>query len=372
MRILVHEFVTGGGLAGRDVPSSLAREGAAMRTALVADLAATRRHEIVATADPRFPLRAPRSVHVETLSDDGGEARLDSLIDRVDAVWFVAPESNGCLERLAATAERKGRILLGSGAETIRKASDKARLSRLLTRHGVAHPATRCVHDASEWETAAGEIGYPIVIKPARGAGCEGVQLVRTPGQMLSVAGSIRRDAARGPVLLQRYLPGTAASVSLLADGKRAVALTLNAQSVRFGYGRRRDGRVPWGPPSGGRALSLPFRYGGGRTPLDHPLAARAVAAALRTCEALPGLRGYVGIDLVLTQSEAVVIEVNPRLTTAYLGVRSALDGNVAEMALAACAGLLPLSPPARRCVRFTAGGRILSVVSLRAPSHAS
>ena len=42
MRILVHEFVSGGGLAGRPVPASLAREGAAMLTALVADLAAIR------------------------------------------------------------------------------------------------------------------------------------------------------------------------------------------------------------------------------------------------------------------------------------------------------------------------------------------
>ena len=54
MRILVHEFASGGGLAGRDVPASLGREGSAMLTALVADLAAIGCHEIVTTADPRF------------------------------------------------------------------------------------------------------------------------------------------------------------------------------------------------------------------------------------------------------------------------------------------------------------------------------
>jgi predicted ATP-grasp superfamily ATP-dependent carboligase len=65
---------------------------------------------------------------------------------------------------------------------------------------------------------------------------------------------------------------------------------------------------------------------------------------------------------VVLTDSEAVVIEVNPRLTTAYLGVRWALEGNVAALALAACAGALPAPPPARRHVRYTAAGRIVSV----------
>jgi predicted ATP-grasp superfamily ATP-dependent carboligase len=63
----------------------------------------------------------------------------------------------------------------------------------------------------------------------------------------------------------------------------------------------------------------------------------------------------------VLTDSEAVVIEVNPRLTTAYLGVRSAFEANVAALALAACAGTLPAPSPARRRVRFTAAGRIVS-----------
>ena len=38
MRILVHEFVSGGGLTGKAVPLSLAREGSAMRGALVAGL----------------------------------------------------------------------------------------------------------------------------------------------------------------------------------------------------------------------------------------------------------------------------------------------------------------------------------------------
>ena len=79
----------------------------------------------------------------------------------------------------------------------------------------------------------------------------------------------------------------------------------------------------------------------------------------VRACAALPGLRGYVGVDLVLTDAGPVVIEVNPRLTTAYLGVRAVLDENVAAMALAACEGTLPEQPIARRCVRFTASGLV-------------
>ena len=101
------------------------------------------------------------------------------------------------------------------------------------------------------------------------------------------------------------------------------------------------------------------FSYRGGSTPFDHPLAEAAAVAAARTCAAIPGLRGYVGVDLVLTDSDPVVIEVNPRLTMSYLGVRAVLDENVAALALEACHGRLPGRPVARRHARFTAAGRV-------------
>jgi predicted ATP-grasp superfamily ATP-dependent carboligase len=341
MRILVYEFVSGGGLAGRNVPASLGREASAMLTALVADLAAIGCHEIVTTADARFPHTMPHGVEVVTLptARKAREAVVDGLMASADAVWLVAPETDRCLERLAAKAERQRTPILGPSAAVIRRASDKAALPRRLARLGVRHPATCALHPGANWARSAREVGYPVVVKPGRGAGCQGVSLARN-GHELRRAVAAARATGAGPVLLQQYVEGTAASVSLLADGRHAVALTVNAQSVRS---------------------SRPFSYRGGRTPFDHPLASRAIEAAVDTCQALPGLRGFVGVDLVLTATDAIVIEVNPRLTTAYLGVRSALEENVAALAVRACAGVLPPLPPVRRRVRFTAAGRIVS-----------
>jgi predicted ATP-grasp superfamily ATP-dependent carboligase len=336
MRILVHEFASGGGLAGEAVPASLAREGSAMRDALVADVAAIGRHEIVTTVDSRFPLSAPPGVEVIELAP--GAAMLDALIASVDAVWLVAPETNGCLERLARRVERKGKTLLGPGVSAIRMASDKTRLPHRLARHGIRHPETRVLRPGIDPVIAAREIGYPVVVKPARGAGCEAVRLARGARELRQVLADY--PGGGGLMVLQRYVRGVAASVSLLGDGRRAVPLTLNAQHVR-----------------GSRRLS----YSGGRTPLAHPLARQASQAAWKTCQALPGLRGYIGVDVVLTDREVVVIEVNPRLTTAYLGVRAAVEENVADLALVACLGMLPAPPRVRREVRFSAGGHILS-----------
>ena len=339
MRILVHEFVSGGGLAGKPVPSSLAREGRAMRDALVADLAASGDHDVVVTTDSRFPLRSRQGVREARLS--AAPSALSRLMDSVDAVWLIAPESDRCLEKLARRVERRGKTLLGPSAAVIRAVADKAVLPRWLSRANVSHPVTEVCSTSAGCRKLARQLGYPLVLKPATGAGCAGVCLVRSERDLERGISSVRRAQARGPIVVQRYLRGLAASVSLLTDGRRAHALALNGQRVR---------------------PAPEFTYHGGQTPLRHPLERRAVAAARRACEVFTGLRGYVGVDLVLTESDVFVIEVNPRLTTAYLGVRAIADENVAALALKACAGRLPRTRLRQRpVVRFSADGRLAS-----------
>jgi predicted ATP-grasp superfamily ATP-dependent carboligase len=338
MRILVHEHVSGGGFAGRDVHTPMLREGLAMRDALIADLLATGQHDITVTVDPRFPLRARKSVDVIRMRT-WGTSKLDAAMASVDAVWLIAPETNCCLERLASRAESLPVALLGSPSAVIRRACDKRALAHHLRRHGIPHPATRVIQHATDAAKRASALGYPVVVKPVRGAGCAGVSVAHNPLQLELAIAFARLIAPRGPLLLQEYVAGLPASVSLLADGRRAMPLTINYQDIRR------------------RATHLTYR--GGSTPLDHPRAICALEAAVRACESLPGLRGFIGVDLVLTNSEAVVIEVNPRLTTAYLGVRAAVAGNVAAMALDACRGNLPGSVFPTHRVEFEQSGRV-------------
>jgi predicted ATP-grasp superfamily ATP-dependent carboligase len=342
MRIFVYEFASGGGFAGRNVPLSLAREGLAMLRALVTDLSSMPEHEIVTTVDRRFDLDA---AGVEVLEISPANRSLpDNVMASADAVWLIAPETDRCLERLAARVERRKKLLLGSGAAAIRRASDKSGLARLLRAHDLPSPETvvlRSATDIADARRAAVRLGYPVVVKPSRGAGCEGVTLVRAPGGLRRAIVRARAAGNQAPVLIQRYVKGVPASVSLLADGQRGVVLTVNRQLI-----------------SGAE----PFSYRGGITRFDHPLATLAAETAMRALAALPGLRGYVGVDLVLTRTEAFVIEVNPRLTTSYLGVRAAIQGNVAAMAMAACDGVLPAAVEVHRPLRFSSSGRIAPV----------
>jgi predicted ATP-grasp superfamily ATP-dependent carboligase len=49
---------------------------------------------------------------------------------------------------------------------------------------------------------------------------------------------------------------------------------------------------------------------------------------------AIPGLAGIFGIDLIFAKGGPCIVEVNPRLTTSYVGLRRALNVNPAVLVL--------------------------------------
>jgi predicted ATP-grasp superfamily ATP-dependent carboligase len=91
------------------------------------------------------------------------------------------------------------------------------------------------------------------------------------------------------------------------------------------------------------------FRYLGGSLPLPEISASRAIALALQAVAGIDGLRGYVGVDLVLgDDGHDYAIEINPRLTTSYLGLRQLCEQNLAERILRLAQGEI-VEPPSWR-----------------------
>jgi len=95
------------------------------------------------------------------------------------------------------------------------------------------------------------------------------------------------------------------------------------------------------------------LKYLGGAGPLPGELAERAVAIARRAAECVPGLHGYFGVDVLLGECD-LAIEINPRLTTSYLGLRYLTGWNIAARLLGQ---FLPTSQ--WRGVRFRAVGEV-------------
>jgi predicted ATP-grasp superfamily ATP-dependent carboligase len=156
----------------------------------------------------------------------------------------------------------------------------------------------------------------PWIVKPRFGAGSVGVRVHNShPHPLSRKAGrgeqeKVREDVEIEGEVIQPLIVGRAASVAFLIGPKQTIALAPCWQHLDEG-----------------------FQYLGGSTPIPSDLAVRAVSIARRAIDAVSGLNGYVGVDVILGD-EDMAIETNPRLTTSYIGLRQLAQDNLAEALL--------------------------------------
>jgi predicted ATP-grasp superfamily ATP-dependent carboligase len=225
-----------------------------------------------------------------------------------------------------------GGRLLGGSQEAIEIASDKHRTAEHLRATGLPVPHGRVL---AANERLPADFRFPAVLKPIDGAGSLDVQLVTSADQPLT---------RRGVMRLEEFHPCVPASVAVLC-GPREMAPLLPCGQHLSGDGR--------------------FTYLGGSLPLEPAAADRAARLAVAAVRTLPEPLGYFGVDLVLGDDPSgashVVIEINPRLTTSYVGLRAAARKNLAAgmMAIAEGGDWEPLW--VERPVSFSADGTIES-----------
>jgi predicted ATP-grasp superfamily ATP-dependent carboligase len=301
-RVFVYEYLSGGGLIGDPaLAAELMPQGLAMRDAMVEDLLDCDDCELtVAAADAARPASGGRSVQPRA-----DESALDFVVRQSrghDLVWAVAPECDGVLWQLAAIVAPS--CWLGCEREAIAVASSKHATAVHCAAHGVSTPLT-WLGDATvrRW-----------VVKPDDGAGAADTRVHGDYG-----AACRDRDGRIG-AWLEPWIEGEALSVSMLCDRGRAEVLAVNRQRVHVDG----DGAVHFAGVDVAAVAARDAR----RAALDK--------LALRVARAMPGLHGYVGIDVVWhAERGPVLIEVNPRLTSAYVGLSHALGHNVARRLLA-------------------------------------
>ncbi|CAN5874081.1 hypothetical protein BH11PSE8_BH11PSE8_20300 [soil metagenome] len=316
-RIFVYEYSSGGGggsgggsgagsASSADDGSSpddheLSAAGRAMRDAVAADLLGREDYDVtVATAVPGAPLA--QGAHA--ISPRDGESAFDFVARQADAhhlTWVIAPETGGVLARLhgGIDADR----WLGCDAAAIHLASAKRATLLRLGEHGITTPlAFEHAPEITRW-----------VVKPDDGAGALATHLHTSPEAAWE--DWAQRSRAGSPMAIEPWVEGPALSVSLLCSAERTELLSINRQHLSLddaGVLSFRSVQIDAWPRDGAQAATL-----------------EALAARITRC--MPGLHGFVGVDLVWhAQRGPVVIEINPRVTCAYVGLSQALGRNLA------------------------------------------
>jgi tyramine---L-glutamate ligase len=294
LRIFAWEYVTAGGWRDVAAPRSLIAEGRMMLRALTGDLAAIPGVEVVVARGRGCELGTLPAT-VETVAPGELWPAYDRLAARCDAVWPIAPETDGLLEEATRRAERP---VLNSRLDALAVARSKHATARHLAAHGVAVAPTVFLGDSPP----PAKLGW--VIKPDDGAGAAETYRV---SEMLPAPSS-------GRTIVQPFLPGAALSLSLLAQDGAAWLLACNRQHVS--------------------CADNIFTYRGGTVGGAEERRDALEPLTARIADALPSLWGYVGIDLVDTAGGPVVLEINPRLTTSYVALRDSIGLNPAALVL--------------------------------------
>ncbi len=303
MKILTYEHITGGGLLGDAHMSALAPEGDAMLRALVDDLTAIPGVDVVIMRDARMHADLPATLYpVSSVSDFWAEFR--RAVRDADAVWPIAPEQDGMLSRITDEILQAGRVLLGCRPDAVKIATSKRATADVLARAGIAAAPTYVAE-----RSIPPEIG-DIVAKQDDGAGCQETLLFHSRAQLHAWL----RNNARAGLVFQPYVHGEARSLSLLCCEGRARLLACNRQNVIV--------------------AGDTFKFSGVHVGAVADSGGRYAALADDIARALPGLWGICGVDFIETGSGPIVLEVNPRLTTSYAGLRSAIGINPAQLVL--------------------------------------
>ncbi len=316
-RVLVYEYTCSGGILAAstdDKAASLMREGWAMLHALTTDLVAIRDVTVQVLADHRgLPGVLPGCESVPVHTPDEERTVLAQLAVRADWTIVIAPEFDGILADRCCLVEAHGGRLLGPSSNLVALLSDKHGTAEYLARHQVPTPP------GILWRPGdcPPSRPCPVVVKPNDGAGAQECYVCTDWSQFHAVLKEYRR-----PARIEPFAAGFPASVAFLCGPAGNFSLPACAQRL---------------------TTNRQIAYLGGGLPLSAALDARARRIAAQAINSLTTPCGYIGVDLVLGDdpdgAQDYVIEINPRLTTSYVGLRAQSLGNLAAALIATAEG---------------------------------
>jgi predicted ATP-grasp superfamily ATP-dependent carboligase len=317
LNILVYEHACGGGFAEGAVSPGILAEGFGMLRSIVSNLK-TAGHEVTIILDEGLsrlnpPLEADCVIPIFSFKE-AQQAILKTCVN-IDAAYVIAPETGGTLQALVEFIEQNGVPLLNSRSNAIKSVSDKANLYETLKANKLKTPKTIRVNVAQYVKEAImNKFEFPVVFKPVDGVGCSGISIVHEASQVEGAIQKIDAELASESFMVQEYIEGEAVSVSLLCTGSKTLPISLNKQNV---------------------TLSTPNEascYVGGAVPFEHKMKQKAFKTAEKVVACFSGLKGYVGVDLILTEKGPVIVDVNPRLTTSFIGLSRVAGFNFGDV----------------------------------------
>lgn len=223
--------------------------------------------------------------------------------------------------KLANALEAEGIPILGTTPDAIDLAEDRERFQALVNDLGLKQPHNGIASTDAQALEIAGEIGFPLVIRPSYVLGGRAMEIVRDMAQLERYIAEAVVVSGDSPVLLDSYLAGAVElDVDAICDGKDVHVAGIMQHIEEAGV------------HSGDSACSLP----------PYSLSDEVLEQIKEQTFALAkGLNvvGLMNIQFAIKDGEIFLIEVNPRASRTVPFVAKSTDSAIASIAARVMAG---------------------------------
>lgn len=223
---------------------------------------------------------------------------------------------------ISVPLEEAGVNILGTSPDSIDRAEDRERFKRLLKRLGILQPANGIAVTEGEAIKVAGEIGYPVVVRPSFVLGGRAMEIVYDRSDLEFYMKSAVQVSPGKPVLIDRFLErATEVDVDAISDGRNTVIGGIMEHIEEAGI------------HSGDSACVLPPVTLSEETIRQIGKYTKALARELNVV-------GLMNIQYAVKNGTIYVIEVNPRASRTVPFVSKAIGVPLAKLATKVIMGM--------------------------------
>lgn len=196
--------------------------------------------------------------------------------------------------KLTKFLDDNGITIFGTSAQSIDVAEDREKFDALLEKFGIFRPKGESVMTLSQALSAAGRLGYPVLLRPSYVIGGQNMTIAYTDDDVKQYMDIILAQGITNPVLVDKYMMGTELEIDCISDGTDVLIPGIMEHIERAGV-------------HSGDSIAVYPPYN-----LNDMMLEKVCDVSEKLALSL-GTKGLVNIQYLIYQNELYVIEVNPR-----------------------------------------------------------